>query len=136
MRTIPVTIAGTRYVANADFDLFMAVEERVPIHILANGLRAANTGRGASIPMTTIAWVIWSVARRAKDSAGNGPNFNGPEDALQALINGNASEYGETLSGLIVSYYGVGPEKQEMDAPKKKEPSKRTKAGKSPPETE
>lgn len=120
MQTLTLTWKGETYEIKPSFDLFMRIEEKVVFNRIAEAINQAGRGNTAEVPMSHVAWVVYCCLSHA------GVRVRNPIEVHQALLDGESMpDYGALLGGLIVAYYGSGPER----VPKKKEPrQKRRKA--------
>ncbi len=111
MQTLQLTWKGEAYAITPSFDLFMRIEEKVAFNRIAESINQAGRGNAAEVPMSHVAWVVYCCLTHA------GVRVRNPIEVHQALFDGESMpDYGSLLGGLIVAYYGSGPER----VPKKK----------------
>ncbi len=119
MQTLTLTWKGETQTIIPSFDLFMRIEEKVAFSRIATTINDAARGHTAEVPMSHVAWVVYCCLIHA------GVRVRNPIEVHQALHDGSMPDYAALLGGLIVAYYGAGPER----VPKKKGPrQKRSKA--------
>ena len=105
MKTISMKWRGEAVEFTPSFDLFMKIEEKVPLSRITGQLGQAGGGNYAELPMSHVAWILFCCLQHARVPVRT------PMDVHEAIFaEDDGLEYGQVLGALIVAYYGASPQ--------------------------